>query len=306
MAQSYSSRDSDRISLILRISLGAVFVIGGWWKLSRALDPSAAPALVERYMAPNGYINAFFADFLFNGPLGGLLEPLSFLTLLSAFELLAGLALIFGLLVRSFSFVFAFLLWSFVVALPVVTASGAGVDGTTHFSPALLVQVRDIGMSGLFFVLFALGSGSYSLDRRLFARGAGPENFDWSRYGLIVRLAVGVVFLVGGLFAGFDHIKSFVPVPALLVAIGLVLISGHFVRFGAGIALAVLLWYCAGKISFDVAVWNNLNAIKRELAFIAASAVLVRWGGGLAFRSTGLMTQPLSALVGRSVKNLQA
>lgn len=302
MSYSLGRTDTDRIALILRLALGAVFVIGGWWKLSRALDPAAAPALVERYMAPNGYINAFFADYLFAGPLGVMLNPLSFLILLSGFELVAGLALVAGLLVRSFSFVFAFLLWSFVVALPVVTVTGAEVDGATHFSPALLVQIRDIGMSGLFFVLYAIGSGIYSVDQRMLGRGAGPTSVEWSKYGLIIRLAIGVVFLIGGLFAGFDHIKSFVPIPGLLIVIGIVLISGHFVRSGAVAALAVLLWYCAGKISLDTSAWNNLNAIKRELAFIAASVVLIRWGGGQAYRPLSLISDPFSALIGRSTE----
>ena len=305
MPQTLGKPDADRIALILRLGLGLVFVVGGWWKLSRAIDPSAAPALVERYLAPSGYINAFFADYLFAGPLGGILDPLSFLILLSGFELLAGLALIAGLLVRSLSFVFAFLLWSFVIALPVVTVPGVAVEGTTHFSPALLVQIRDIGMSGLFFVLFAIGSGSYSLDRGLFARGTGPEAIEWSKYGLIARLAVGVVFLIGGLFAGFDHIKSFVPVPSLLAVIGIIMISGHLVRLGAVAALVVLLWYCVGKISLDMSMWNNLNAIKRELAFIAASIVLIRWGGGAAFRPSALISRPLSTLVGLPLDSKQ-
>ena len=130
MTHPLSKSDSDRIAFILRLSLGAVFIIGGWWKLSRAIDPAAAEALVERYMAPNGYINAFFADYLFNGLILEVLDPLIFLTLLSTFELVAGVALVVGIFVRSLSFVFGFLLWSFVVALPVITDPGAGVDVT--------------------------------------------------------------------------------------------------------------------------------------------------------------------------------
>ena len=299
MTNPMSKAECDRVALILRLGLGAVFVVGGWWKLSRAINPDSAPSLVEGYMAPSGYINVFFADFLFRGPVGSWLDPLTFLTALSGFELLAGIALIGGLFVRSLSFVFAFLLWSFVIALPVVTAAGTNLDGVTHLAPAILVQIRDIGISGLFFVLFALGSGVYSLDRRLFDRGGTPDNIDWDCYGLLVRLSVAIVFLIGGIFAGFENIKSFIAAPLVLAGIGALLLSGHFVRVGAAAAMALLLWYCTTKIDIDATVWNNLNAVKRELAYIAATAILLRWGGGFAFRLSGLILEPISTLLGR-------
>jgi|OM-RGC.v1.029007504 hypothetical protein len=44
--------------------------------------------------------------------------------MLSVFELVSGLLLIVGLVVRPLSLAYAFLLWSFVVALPVMTAPG--------------------------------------------------------------------------------------------------------------------------------------------------------------------------------------
>ena len=85
------------LALILRVGLGAVFVIGGLAKLSRLLSPAAADGIVAEYMGPLGYINATFQEWLFTGPLGQILTPWTFLTALSAFELLAGLMLIGGL-----------------------------------------------------------------------------------------------------------------------------------------------------------------------------------------------------------------
>jgi uncharacterized membrane protein YphA (DoxX/SURF4 family) len=296
---SLADRDSDLIAMILRVGLGSVFLIGGWWKLSRAIDPGASDGLVALYTGTGGYINAFFYQFLFEGPLGQFLVPLTFLKLLSGFELIAGAALIAGLFVRSLSFIFAFLLWTFVIALPVATASGVIVDGTTHMSPAILVQIRDVALSGLFFVLFALGSGANSIDHKILAGGAAPSATDWNKYGLLLRLCLAVVFLIGGVFAGYGHIKTFVPIPAALIAIGLVLASGHLTRFAAAAALAVLLWYCASKISFDTGFWNNLNSIKRELALIAGAFVLLRWGGGSAYRWSALASAPLETIVGR-------
>lgn len=292
------SRRTDTIALALRTGLGSVFLIGGWWKLSRALDPERADALVTRYMAGDGYINAFFAQYLFEGPAGVVLSPLVFLTLLSSFELIAGAALIAGLFVRALSFVYAFLIWSFIFALPVMTTPGVVVEGKAITSPALLVQARDIGLSGMFFVLLNLGSGPMSLDRQWFGHGFAPARVNWDAYGLLLRLSVAIVFLVGGFFAGLDHIKSFVPAPLLLIAIGLALASGHGVRVAAAAAGAVVLWYSVGKLSFDATLWNNLNAIKRELAYLAACGVMIAYQGGRAYRLSDLFRTPAAAVLG--------
>ncbi len=292
------SAQADRIALALRLGLGSVFVVGGWWKLSRALDPERAGALVERYTASNGYINAFFDQYLFAGP-EALLTPLAFLTLLSAFELASGLAFLAGVFVRALSFVYAFLLWSFVIALPVVTAPGFEGAAASYFSPAILVQIRDVGLSGMCFVLFCLGSGAWSVDQRVLGRGAAPAEVDWNAYGLLLRLSVAAVFIVGGFFAGFDHIKSFVDGPVLLAVLGLVLASGQATRPAAAAAFAVIAWYCLGKLSLEASLWNNLNAIKRELAFLAACGVLVAWQGGRAFRPEVLAKAPLAVLLGK-------
>ncbi|MCE7997969.1 MAG: DoxX family protein [Rhodobiaceae bacterium] len=292
------SARADMIALVLRLGLGSVFVIGGWWKLSRALSVDHADALVGRYIASDGYINTFFQDYLFTGDVGDVLTPLGFLMLLSAFELISGLALMAGLFVRALSFSYAFLMWSFVVALPVVTASGYPGDLTSHFSPALLVQIRDVGLSGMFLVLLHLGSGSGSLDGKLFARGNARPQVNWDNYGLLLRLSVAAVFLVGGFFAGYGHIKSFVPIPILLVLVGGLLASGHLVRPAAFAAFLIVAWYCFGKFHLDVTVWNNLNAVKRELAYLAATAVLFAVGGGNAFRPSVLVRAPQEALLG--------
>ena len=296
------SADADRIALALRVGLGLVFLAGGWWKLSRAIDPERSEALVARYMADNGYINAFFEQYLFADP-GGLITPLAFLIVLSAFELVSGIALLAGLFVRAISFIYAFLLWTFVIALPVVTAPGASIEGASYLSPALLVQIRDVGLSGMFFVLFALGSGSYSLDQRVLRKGAAPAEVNWNAYGLLLRLSVACVFIVGGFFAGYDHIKSFADAPVLLAVIGIVLASGHAVRPAALAAFAVIAWYCVGKLSPDASAWSNFNAVKRELAFLAAAGVLFVYQGGRAFRPGNLLTAPRSGLLGKPVQS---
>lgn len=300
-----SSAAADKAALILRTGLAAVFLTGGWWKLSRAIDPQRSDALIESYLASDGYINAFFYDYLFVGN-SVFMTPLAFMITLSAIELLAGFALLFGLFVRSLSFAFAFLMWTFVLALPVVTAGAPDEGFATHYSPALLVQIRDIGLSGMFFCLLALGSGRFSLDRTLFGRGYAPEVVNMDNIGLLLRLSVAATFLVGGFFAGYGHIKSFVDVPLLLILIGVMLATGHAMRIAAGLAIAVVAYYSAASIDFDRSVLDNANAIKREFAFLAAGAILLLYQGGRRFRPAGLFQSPSKSLIGERSEQKEA
>ena len=268
------------VALALRVGLGAVFVTGGWFKLSRLLDPAAQEAMVAWYLSPVGYINAFFQAYLFDPPLGVVITPWGFLTALSTFELLSGLALMAGFLVRPLALLYGFLLWTFVIALPVTVSPGATLDAATYESPALLVQIRDIGLSGLCFVLFNLGAGAASVDRRLFGRDSVEDRADWQGLSLLTRLSVAAPLVVGGLFAGLDHIQSFATWPPLLVGLGVLLIAGAIPRAAAVGVVAVMVWYSATKISLDASLITNLNGFKREFAYMAAGGVLALYGAG--------------------------
>ena len=272
--------DPARIALALRVGLGSVFLIGGWFKLSRLLDPAASDGLVAKYVSPTGYINTFFQEVLFAGPIGDSLTPWGFLTALSTFELLSGLALIAGFMVRPLALVFGFLLWTFIAALPVTVSPGAIAASPTYLSPALLVQVRDIGLSGLMFVLLGLGAGAYSVDHWLFGDNEPAGREDWQGLGLLTRLSLAGPLLIGGLFAGMDHIQSWGLWPLLLILTAAVLILGGGVRVAGAIAAGAMVWFIAGKIDPGASLVVNLNAFKRELAFLAAGGVLGLYGGG--------------------------
>ena len=292
--------DADKAALWLRAGLGLVFVIGGYSKLSQLLDPTRADALVELYTGPGGYINALFLDYLFEGPLAVLMTPWLFLTALSAFELVSGILLVIGLLIRPLALVYAFLLWTFVFSLPVVTTPDVALSVDTYTSPALFVQVRDVALSGLMFVLFNLGADRWSLDRRRTGArrtgtaapiatrdaagpGATTAPAEWNALGLLTRLSLAAPLLVGGFFAGFDSIQSFATWPLLLVVLGTLLVAGNYVRPAAIVVAVVMLWFIAGKISLDKSLIANLNGFKREFALLAAAAVLARFGGGVRF-----------------------
>ncbi|WP_028021605.1 DoxX family membrane protein [Enterovibrio calviensis] len=265
----------------LRIGLGLVFVIGGLSKLSLLLSSSKQAAMVANYMGTTGYINELFQDYLFSN---GVLTPWFFLTSLSTFELFSGVALIAGFMVRPLALLYGFLLWTFVFSLPVDTVPGASVGVKTYTSPAMFVQIRDITLSGMMFVLFNLGAGARSLD---LCRGQGGVDAqpNWEVLGLLLRFSLGLTFIIGGFFGAYAKIPSFATYQLILAVIGLVLIFGQgtSLKAAAGAVVLVMAWYMLQKFSVDKGVIANLNGVKREFALAAAGLVLLRLGGGVRF-----------------------
>ncbi len=286
------------IALALRLGFGAVFIIGGWFKLSRLLDPAAQEAMVEWYLSPVGYINEFFQQYLFEGVLGTVITPWAFLTALSTFELLSGLALVAGFLVRPLALIYGFLLWTFIIALPVTVTPGVTLETATYQSPALLVQIRDVALSGLAFVLYNVGPGAYSVDHRVFGRDAVEDKADWQTLGLLTRLSLAAPLIVGGLFAGLDKIPSFGTWAPILLGLGVLLAAGVGVRAAGAGVVAVMLWFAASKISFDASLVVNLNGFKREFAFLAAGLVLALYGAGSRYTAPDLYRRVRAGIAG--------
>ncbi len=267
-------------ALILRSGLGVVFVIGGLMKLSLLLNPATEPLILQQYLGPLGYINEPFQQYLFFE--GSVLTPAIFLTSLSTFELLSGVALIIGLWVRPLSLFYGFLLWTFVIALPTHTVPDLAVGVDTYQAPAILVQIRDIALSGMMFVLFNLGAGAASLDQRWFPHSVPAR---WQELALLLRFSLALVFIAGGFFAGFDHVPGFASPAWLLAVIGLALIAGGplLLRTAAALVVTVMLWFIWHKLSADLGIVANLNGFKREFALAAAGLVLMLRGGGSVF-----------------------
>ena len=263
----------------LRIGIGSVFIFGGWNKTSKLIDPETQAALVNSYMGTAGYINTFFAEYLFTSP--AMLTPWLFLTALSVFELISGFMLVFGLLVRPLSLIYAFLVWTFVMALPTVTTPGVEVSQKTYLAPAILVQIRDITLSGLLFILYNLGSGARSLDEKLFGPDALKTMSNWQHLGLLLRLSLAAMLLVAGFFSGMANIKTFDMPAFLMIIIGLaMLVEKNTAKIAGAFLVVTMLAYMLGKVSFDKSIVSNFNSIKREFAFIAGGLVLALRGGG--------------------------
>lgn len=280
----------NQAALFLRLGLGTLFIIGGLSKLSQLLSSDKHDAMVANYMGGTGYINELFQQYLFTGVLGELLTPSLFLTSLSAFELVSGIALVIGLLVRPLALIYAFLLWSFVVSLPVMTVPDTEIAVKTYTSPAIFVQIRDIALSGMMFALFNLGAGSHSFDNR---HHQHVSTSSWDALGLLLRLSLGIMFIVSGFFGEFAKIPTFATPLPLLSILGLALVFGNtlIVRTAGGIIVAIMLWYMVYKMNVDKSIIANLNGFKREFAFVAAGAVMIKLGGGALFTYQDLIAR---------------
>lgn len=274
-----NQKNIDLTALLLRVGLGLVFVIGGTSKLNLLLDSATQANMVANYMGTTGYINELFQDYLFSD---GLLTPWAFLTALSAFELFSGIALILGFMVRPLALLYAFLLWTFVVSLPVDTVPGASVGVSTYTSPAIFVQIRDITLSGMMFVLFNLGAGLKSLDQKFTKH---VTQVDWDTLGLLLRFSLGLTFVVAGFFAGYAKIPNFATYQIILIVIALLLIfaDGPLIKAAGVTCVMVMVWFVLQKISLDKSLIANLNGFKREFALAAAGAVIAMFGGGKRF-----------------------
>lgn len=282
VAQAHFAPRGASLALLLRLGLGAVFVVGGWAKLARLLDPAKSDAILTEYLGPLGYINTLFQDFLFSGKLPVDITPWGFMTALSGFELISGAMLMAGLLVRPLAVFWALLLWSFVPSLPVVTTPGVELAAATYTSPAMLVQIRDIGLSGLFFVLYALGPGLASLDVKVFHLPA-QRAVNWDGLGLLLRLSLGGVLLAAGAFHGYAKVSTFGMPAWLLIPVGLGLVAGVQTRVFGAAAAAMMLVYMGQKIGPASSLLGYLNSVKREFGFLAAGACLAWVGGGQAW-----------------------
>ena len=165
-------------------------------------------------------------------------------------------------------------------------------------------MIRDIAISGILFTLYNLGPGLWSLDEKIFGTSAKTAEVNWDALGLLLRLSIGFVFLVGGAFYGLENIKSFVH-PLILLPIGIILVLGNGTRYAAYAGTAVLLWYMIGTMGFDKSIIANMNGVKREFSLLASTIVLGFLGGGSSHTLFGLLKDVQNTFVQSPLLNIQ-
>lgn len=137
-----SSRPHDPAHIILRVGLGVVFLVFGFWKMSTPVDwilflPEAVANAVKGIES----LDAF-----------GALKLMGFL------EAVLGFQLVVGLFTRTTAIVCSFLLAGIVFHV-----------GLTQ------IGIRDVGLFGMALALCFTGGGAWSLDQWLEAESAAAE-----------------------------------------------------------------------------------------------------------------------------------
>ena len=300
----------DWIALALRAGLGLVLLVGGWNKLSHLIDPARRRGARRPLLGPAGVHQRF-------------LRPISICRRARRMDL--------------------------AVAVPdrtILDRAGErhrphrrppGAAARSRLGPAAVdLRDRDPGRhrsgrggrgpdlhlarpAGAGARRGALGDDVRALQPRcrLGQLGRTPlwlaarARTDWNNLGLLLRLSLALPLLVGGAFAGLDHIQSFAATPWLLVPLGVLIAAGAGGVSGRAASLAtalVMLWFMATRVSLDATLIANLNAFKREFALLAAAGVLAYAGGGARFSWRGAVSalRPPSPATARAPRPARA
>ena len=248
---------SGGLLAFLRISLGAIFVIGGL-KLAFPPDPAA---LVVSFVDPaKGFISPFFVGWI-TETLG--LQIGAFLRIQGFLEISLGLLVMLGALVPIAGTIMGLMLWSFTVAGP--DAGAIRLSG-------------DIALMGCSFAVALAGAGGWSADSQ---PGLFKTRYEEVRdfFFVAIRLSLAYALLVSSLFSGGvfnNHLNATLPAPVLFF-LGAILAVGVFPRWGM---FVLFLWaLCLVPASVvEKGIYFGLDSAKREIGFLAASFVYILAG----------------------------
>jgi len=258
-----SHSDAEQASLLLRVGLGAVLIYEG---------------LVPRLLAPSPPLLDLVSRWL---PWFG--EPTALVRAGGVFEILLGLLLLLGWMVRSVAAVQCLLLASFAL-------------GSAAVMPQALVH--PIGGLPKHVALLAVGLCLVLLGR---GRDAGGESsWRFRMLPLTLRLGLGVTWIYGGilpkwLFPTVEGVEIVartglvsLQVPMFLkllgateAALGLTILTGLWVRGMAVLQVGLLTAFTAiiGYTSPDY-LMDPLGGLANNLGLLAAALVLYRTGSG--------------------------
>lgn len=256
-------REDEQVPLLLRVGLGAVWVYEG---------------LVPKLLAPSPDLLSLVARFQ---PLPG--PPGAFLRAAGVFEILLGLLLIRGWMVRSVAAV--------QCALLVVITIGIGVAVPHALIHPVGAASKNVALLAATLCLVFLGSGRDV-----------PAHTSWRdrTVPLILRLGLGFMWMYEGivpkwLFPSSVEIEivartGLVPlhIPTFLkllgaaeAALGVTILSGLWVR-GLAVLQAGLLGAFTGIIGWTSAAYlvDPLGSVSKNLGLLGGALALYRTGGG--------------------------
>lgn len=256
-------REDEQVPLLLRVGLGAVWVYEG---------------LVPKLLAPSPDLLSLVARFQ---PLPG--PPGAFLKAAGVFEILLGLLLIRGWMVRSVAAV--------QCALLVVITIGIGVAVPHALIHPVGAASKNVALLAATLCLVFLGSGRDV-----------PAHTSWRdrTVPLILRLGLGFMWMYEGivpkwLFPSSVEIEivartGLVPlhIPTFLkllgaaeAALGVTILSGLWVR-GLAVLQAGLLGAFTGIIGWTSAAYlvDPLGSVSKNLGLLGGALALYRTGGG--------------------------
>lgn len=101
--------------------------------------------------------------------------------------------------------------------------------------------------------------------------------------GALLGLSLGLPLLVGGLFHGLGHIATWGMPAWVLIPVALALLLNVGARWAGGAVVLIMLWFMVSSFGLDRSLIANMNAVKREYAFLAAGLLLAFCGGGRLF-----------------------
>lgn len=256
-------RHTGQVSLLLRVGLGGVWVYEG---------------LVGKLLAPNPELLVLLA----RSPLASG-NPLALLRAVGVFEILLGLLLIRGWMIRSVAAAQCGLLAVFTLGI------GALAPQLLAFPTGALSKNAALLAAGLCLILIGRGPNAW-----------GSPTWREAALPLILRLGLGFVWVYEGIVpkwlfpssAGIEivagtglvplHIPAFLRWLGILeTTLGLSVLAGLWVRGLAALQVGLLTAFVLiiGRTS-PVYLWDALGSLSKNLGLIGSALALYRIGGG--------------------------
>lgn len=268
----------NTLAMVMRLGLG-LFLLGNAWVFYGLYSEPVltTSALMDAY-GLHGGVADFFARNLFEGE--GVVDPRLFAGLAGAVQGIGGLMLLAGFYSRAVGLFFAVavaIVWivHFTDATPFVLGEG---DSETLRGP--ISHLRQLALAILFRVTANVGSGSFSLDKKLARASNNAKGRSWNTIAMELRFSLAVLILAAAASDTFFDVPVFAVPDFALYAIGAFVFFGIVPKVAGALVLAALGWHAFQSFPDG----DTLTILLNEAAFFAAGVVVLRFGAGDTFQ----------------------